>query len=71
MKHRHLVHEDFTHAAIEDILARGKLPDWIPLMDAINQDPFGEVATKTEALCDRPLFAAPVFRRFLHNARNR
>ena len=30
MKHRRLTHEGFTLAAIEDILDRGKMPDWVP-----------------------------------------
>lgn len=46
MKHRNLNHEQFTTAAIHDILARGKLPDWMPLIIAIRDDPFGEVAEK-------------------------
>lgn len=69
MKHRHLTHEQFTLAAIEDILARGKMPDWEPLVTAIQTDPFGEVAEKTQALCERPLYAAPVFRRVIAAAR--
>ena len=69
MKHRHLTHEGFTVAAIENILARGKLPDWVPLVEAIHADPYGEVAEKTRALCERPLYAAPVFRRVIAAAR--
>jgi hypothetical protein len=69
MKHRHLIHEGFTVAAIEDILARGQAPDWVPLIDIIRADPYGEVAAKTEKLCERPLFGAPVFRRVLAAAR--
>jgi len=69
VKHRHLTHENFTIAAIEDILARGRMPDWVPLVLAIQADPFGEVAAKTEALCEGPLYAAPVFRRVIAQAR--
>ena len=69
MKHRHLTHEGFTLAAIEDILARGSMPDWEPLVTAIQADPYGEVAGKTRALCERPLYGAPVFRRVLAAAR--
>jgi hypothetical protein len=69
MKHRHLTHQDFTIAAIEDILARGRMPDWVPLITAIQADPYGEVATKTLALCERPLYASPVFRRVVAAAR--
>ena len=69
MKHRHLTHDEFTLAAIEDILDRGKMPDWAPLIDAIRADPYGEIAEKTRALCERPLYAAPVFRRVIAAAR--
>ena len=70
MKHRHLTHEDFTIAAIEDILARGRMPDWVPLITEIRNDPYGEVAEKTRLLCERPLYASPVFRRVIAGARN-
>jgi hypothetical protein len=59
MKHRHLTHEAFTLAAIEDILARGRMPDWVPLT-AIRADPFGEVAEKTHTVSERNLYGAPV-----------
>jgi hypothetical protein len=71
MKHRHLTHEAFTLAAVEDILARGRMPDWVPLIAAIRANPFGEVAEKTRLLCERPSYAAPVFRRVLAAARSR
>jgi hypothetical protein len=69
MTHRHLTHAEFTVAAIEDILARGRMPDWVPLISVIREDPFGEVAAKTERLCEQPLYGAPVFRRVLAAAR--
>lgn len=69
MKHRHLTHEEFTVAAIEDILDRGRAPDWVPLVRAIRANPYGEVAEKTLALCEHPLYGAPVFRRVLAAAR--
>lgn len=75
MKHRHLVHQDFTPAAIEDILDRGKLPDWEPLIAAIEADPYGKVAQTTLDICElaseQPLYAAPVFRRVISAARQR
>jgi hypothetical protein len=40
MKHRHLTHAEFTLAAIADILARGSLRDWEPLITAIENDPY-------------------------------
>jgi hypothetical protein len=73
MRHRHLVHQQFTAAAIEDILDRGKMPDWEPLIAAIEADPYGEVAKTTLELCERsreqPLYGAPVFRRVIAAAR--
>jgi hypothetical protein len=69
MKHRHLTHEEFTTAAIEDILARGKMPDWVPLITAIVTDPYGDIAQKTSKLCERTLYGAPVFRRVIAAAR--
>jgi hypothetical protein len=39
------------------------------LISAIAADPFGKVAEKTERLCDRDLYAAPVFRRVIAAAR--
>ena len=69
MKHRHLTHEGLTIAAIEDVLARGRIPDWEPLITAIQADPYGEVAEKTLVLCERPLYGSPVFRRVLTAAR--
>ena len=51
MKHRHLNHEGFTLAAIEDILARGSMPDWAPLIGEIQAHPFGDVAEKTLVVC--------------------
>ena len=69
MKHRHLNHDRFTVAGIEDILARGRMPDWVPLILAIQADPFGAGAEKTLALCNRPVYAAPVFRRVVADAR--
>jgi hypothetical protein len=41
------------------------MPDWEPLITAIRADPYGEIAEKTLKLCQRPLYAAPVFRRVI------
>jgi hypothetical protein len=38
MKHRHLTHEGFTLAAIDDVIARGKRADWAALRRAIPAD---------------------------------
>jgi hypothetical protein len=34
MLHRHLNHSDWTLAAIDDVIARGRLDDWRELRDA-------------------------------------
>jgi hypothetical protein len=39
------------------------------LIDAIKADPFGEIAERTPALCKRPLYGAPIFRRVIAAAR--
>jgi hypothetical protein len=69
MKHRHLRHQKLTAAAIEDILDRGRMTDWEPLIAAIEADPHGEVAETTLKLCERPSYAASVFRRVIAKAR--
>lgn len=51
MKHRHLTHEGYTLATIEDILARGNMADWAPLIGEIQRLPFGETAEKTLEVC--------------------
>lgn len=38
MYHRHLNHQKFTLAAIDDIIARGKRPDWAALRTAMLAD---------------------------------
>ena len=39
MKHRHLNHEGFTPAAIDDIIGRGGREDWVELRQAVATDP--------------------------------
>ncbi len=39
MLHRHLNHQDFTLAAIDDIIVRGKWTDWKALRKAALNDP--------------------------------
>jgi hypothetical protein len=60
MRHRHLVHQEFTAAAIEDILDRGKMPDWEPLIAAIEADPYCEVErlSSATARCTARQFSA-------------
>ena len=71
MKHRHLNHEGFTLAAIEDILSRGSMPDWAPLIRIIKADPFGEVADKTLVVCRNVDIygASKLFARLVQSAR--
>jgi len=38
MRHRHLNHEGWSLAAIDDVIARGKLDDWKALRDAATRD---------------------------------
>jgi len=39
MKHRHLNHERYTLAAIDDVISRGVWQDWVDLRRAILTDP--------------------------------
>ena len=39
MKHRHLTHEEFTPAAVDDIISRGKWSDWAELRQAVLEKP--------------------------------
>ena len=38
MVHRHLNHERFTPAAVDDVIARGKRKDWEDLREALLAD---------------------------------
>ncbi len=38
MRHRHLTHQNFTLAAIDDMIGRGKRQDWAELRRAALQD---------------------------------
>jgi hypothetical protein len=71
MKHRHLNEAGFTLAAIEDILERGTVPDWAPLVREIQADPFGVVAEKTLRICAaRDIYgSSKLFRRVIETAR--
>jgi hypothetical protein len=39
LQHRHLNHQDFTLAAIDDTIARGKRRDWAALRTALLTEP--------------------------------
>jgi hypothetical protein len=49
MRHRHLVHDDFTLAAIDDIIARGRLPAWLALRRAVIANP--AICAKVLRIC--------------------
>ena len=38
MRHRHLNHDGLSLAAIDDIIARGRRPDWLELRKALLAD---------------------------------
>jgi hypothetical protein len=50
MQHRHLNHEDFTLAAIDDIISNGTLEDWEDLHMAILKDP--TLLKKVKRICN-------------------
>jgi hypothetical protein len=49
MEHRHLNHQEFTLAAIDDVIARGKRRDWAELRQAALNDP--AVMAKIRRVC--------------------
>jgi len=71
MQHRNLNHHGFTLAAIDNIIERGLIPDWEPLMRAIASDPFGEIARKTLSVCEnhRVYGGTSVFEEFVAKSR--
>jgi hypothetical protein len=61
MVHRHLTHEEYTIAAIDDVIARGKRTDWLALQKAFIANP--ELKYKIVAACQAHL-ADPYEQRF-------
>jgi hypothetical protein len=49
MLHRHLNHQDFTLAAIDDVIARGRLADWEELRAMLLSRP--EIREKVMRVC--------------------
>ena len=49
MRHRHLDHERYSLAAIDDVIARGRLTDWAGLRRAIRADP--SLLERVERVC--------------------
>lgn len=50
MRHRHLDTQEFSLAAIDDIISRGQHQDWLELRDAVHADP--TVAEKVKRICE-------------------
>jgi hypothetical protein len=50
MQHRHLTHQQYTLAAIDDVIARGRRRDWAELRTAVLTDP--AVLTKVLRVCN-------------------
>jgi len=49
MLHRHLDHQHFTLAAIDDVIARGRWQDWADLRQALRAD--RSLREKVERVC--------------------
>ncbi len=49
MHHRHLNHQRYTLAAIDDVIERGRLQDWLALRDAARREP--ELLDKIRQVC--------------------
>lgn len=60
MHHRHLNHEGFTLAAIDDIIARGLMRDWLELRAAALKD--RAILEKVQRVC-LPQLANPTAQR--------
>jgi len=51
MEHRHLNHRMLTAAALDDIVQRGGLSDWLRLAAVVRASPRREIARKLERAC--------------------
>lgn len=51
MEHRHLKHQDYTAAAVDDVIARGRWQDWVDLRRAAIDDP--SLLDRIERVCAR------------------
>ena len=49
MRHRHLNHEEYTLAAIDDVIERGGRSDWGEMRRAAEADP--EIIKKIQRIC--------------------
>jgi hypothetical protein len=53
MLHRHLNHNDWTLAAVDDAIARGRLDDWIQLRNAATEHV--EIRSRIFRICEAHL----------------
>jgi len=60
MFHRHLNHQRFSLAAIDDVISRGKWQDWVDLRRAVLFD--RDLLDKVERVC-RPYISDPYAQR--------
>ena len=51
MQHRHLNHDQLTSAAIDDMIQRGKLADWVRLARALRSDTTGSLQDVVRQIC--------------------
>jgi hypothetical protein len=61
MLHRHLNHSEWTLAAIDDIIARGRMDDWKELRDAAASHP--EIQERILRVC-KPYLCDPYEQRY-------
>lgn len=61
MEHRHLNHQRYTLAAIDDIIARGKNEDWAELREELLRNP--ALADKIRRVC-KPQISDPYAQRY-------
>ena len=77
MIHRHLSYppetapQDLPLAALVDILHRGDLEDWLPLLTSVTADPHGPLADAIDRLVDEyPAYGtSPLWRSYLERCR--
>jgi len=61
MRHRHLNHKDYTLAAIDDVIGRGKAKDWAALRRGLLRNP--QLGKKILRVC-RPRVQDPYAQRY-------
>ena len=73
MRHRHLNHRALTLAALDDLLEKGTLADWQPVLARVRREPFGPVASRISELLNTRDYeeSGALWRTFLDQARSR